>query len=65
MYTMRWFLIELWMVGRLSKQELVKAKDYGAACIKLALIHGESNAFKLLGVFEPRETDKNILERVA
>ncbi len=61
---MKWFQVELFNVtDKSAMTALVKAKEYSEACVKLAKIHGEAN-FKLLGMYEQSEIDKNILNRV-
>lgn len=61
---MKWFQIEMFnTVTKMAMVAIVKAKEYGAACTKLAQIHGEAQ-FKLLGMYEPSQLDTTILVRV-
>lgn len=59
---MKNYLIEMWGTG-VSETFFVKAKDYGEACTILAKEKGEAS-FKLLGLYEPMETNKKVMVRV-
>jgi len=59
---MPYYEIELTATDGWVKRYLVKAKTYEDACAKVAKIDGDGK-FKLLGLFEPMEIDKNILKR--
>lgn len=61
----KWFLIEMFMADKMTTQHMVKAKTYPDACVKLAKLHGEPNAFKCLGEYEVSEVDKDVLNRFA